>query len=272
MQRREAGEHREAHAQAGARRAHPLAEAQPGGVHLRDVVGQRRPPHRSLRRAAVRRRAQGGGARVDEQRGRATLEHRQQRRDPRDRARARQDAGRQAQAHEPGVEPRRQVRRRRARRGRPPPTPAGRPAARRRRRCTRRAGVRPRRRAAPRCPGGRRARPARGRASSPAQQGGPAHRVVVGGVDRPLRLAVQSQHPSVARAPQERSGGAAGERRQQGLGPQVLVHVDARAHAGSLTPRGRAGMPPTRARGGDVLEHDRARAHDGRRPRWRSAG
>ena len=79
-----------------------------------------------------------------------------------------------------------------------------------------------------------------------AHEGRAPHGVVVGRVDRPLRLAVDAQHPVPARPSDEGRAGAAVERRQEGLGPEVLVHIDGDRHRRPPVRIARAGTPATR--------------------------
>ena len=57
--------------------------------------------------------------------------------------------------------------------------------------------------------------------------------VVIGEVDRPLGLADQPQRPARAATHEHRRLATQRQRTQQWLGPQMLVDVDLRTHAGS---------------------------------------
>ena len=250
VQRREARQHGEAGAQAGMRRAHPGAERHPGGVDLRDVRGQRRPP---VGRAPPR----GGGgaprgrAGVHEERRPALLERGEQGRAASRALGAAQGAGRQAEADEALVQAIGRARRgsgRRQARARPGRA-AGRPG-RRRPRGRRRAAPRPR-------PGGRASMPrgldsatiARSRPSRSTSSARRTGSWSAGSTGHSGSPAMRSTHPSPAR---RMSGGRERrrERRQEGLGPEVLVHVDAPGHrAVRADVSGRAGTPPMRTPG-----------------------
>ena len=222
VQRRQAGEHREAHAQPRVGGPAPDGERVPRRLHRRHVVGHRRPPARrgptrgpaparggsaAARRGAPASRAPGRGARSRPGR-RARRPARTRRRTPR---RAARDS-----AAGSGVG-----------RGRPPPRRRTARAARRRPRGRRRAAARPRRRAAPRCPAASRGPPARGRGRRrpPAPRGGRDR----GRRGRAAPRARRRRRSVQPRAPARR--GIGGSRRsrqrpQQRLGPEMLVDVD----------------------------------------------
>jgi hypothetical protein len=124
VQRREPGEHREAHAQARVAGAAERGEGVPRGVHVRDVIRERGPPGRHAARGGGRAgrgrigearfgRAAGTG-RIGEgrtgrpgmhqQRRAALLQHRQERAAALESLRAAQRVRGQARAHEPAVE------------------------------------------------------------------------------------------------------------------------------------------------------------------------
>ncbi len=72
---------------------------------------------------------------------------------------------------------------------------------------------------------------ARASPSAPHERRAPVG-VVVGEVDRRLRLAEQAQRPAAGAADQHRRVAAPAQRAQQRLGPEVLVDVDGGAQIG----------------------------------------
>ena len=97
MQRRQAGEHREAHAQPWVRRTPPGGERVPGGLHGCDVAGQRAPPGWRARRPR-------GRPGMDEERRVASLEHLEHRAQVLIAGRSGERVGRHARAGEAVVE------------------------------------------------------------------------------------------------------------------------------------------------------------------------
>ena len=242
MQRRQAGEHGEAHAQPRVRGAAPDREGVPRRLHLGHVVRQRRPPARHVR--SWRSPAGPGWTSSGALAALERLEHGAEAIEARGAA---ERAGRDAGAGEPPVEQSRERRRDRARRGRPRPRRRTRRAARRRRRGRPRAAARPRRPGAPRCRAGRMAPPARVR-------GRRRRRAPRGARDRGRRgrrrlgLAARRSTQPVAAAHEHRRLAAARQLTQQRLGPQVLVDVGRGRHMVNRFSEPLHQYPPGRSR------------------------
>ena len=188
VQRRQAGEHREAHAQARVRGPAPDGNAYQAVCIARDVARQRAATSGG---ASVRRRpAPARDGRAAARRGARALEHRAEALVA---GRVAERVGGHARAREAVVEQRRRAPPGRARRGRPRPRRRTARAARRRPRGRRRAAARPRRRAAPRSRAGPTGRSARGRSRRRprAPRGGP-------GRDRRGRRAPRPRRPGAA--------------------------------------------------------------------------